>query len=216
MSNAELLTAAIARLPPRRDRPRQLAPELAYGRHRGPAVATARRAAVAMAVLQRRDGSMFVPLTTRPKSLKHHGGQVSLPGGKVEPGESDLQAAMREFQEELGVSLEHATCCGALPPIYVFGSDNLVSPLVLFGEASTDPWRPDLLEVDQVIEMPLEVIRTGRYMVRVTRTRELRRDLTVVGEFKFRTPAIRYGVHRIWGATAMLLAELADLFPPLR
>ena len=134
-------------------------------------------AAVALAVLQRSDGSMFVPLTTRPKSLNHHGGQVSLPGGKVELGESDLQAAVREFQEELGVSLEHATCCGALPPIYVYGSDNLVSPQVLFGNASADPWQPDLLEVDRVIELPLEVLRTRRSI-----------------------------------ETAMLLAELADLF----
>ena len=214
MSTAELLTAAIARLPPRRDRPRQLAPELAYGRHRGPAAASARRAAVALAVLQRSDGSMFVPLTTRPKSLKHHGGQVSLPGGKVELGESDLQAAVREFQEELGVSLDHATCCGALPPIYVYGSDNLVSPQVLFGNASADPWQPDLLEVDRVIELPLEVLRTRRSIVHVPRSRSLMRDGKIVAEFSFRAPAIRFAEHRVWGATAMLLAELADLFEP--
>lgn len=211
MSLAELLTTAIAALPPRRDRARQLAPELAYGRHRGPAATSARRAAVAIAILQRPDGSMFVPLTTRPKSLKHHGGQVSLPGGQVEPGESDLQAAMREFQEELGVSLETAICCGSLPPIYVYASDHLVSPLVLVGEAPRQAWQPDLLEVDRVIEIPLEVLRHKAYWEQVSRSRFLTRDLTTVGEFMFRAPAIRFQEHRIWGATAMLLTELADI-----
>jgi hypothetical protein len=99
---AERLTEAIAALPPRRDTARQLAPALAYGRHRGPAPEMTRRAAVAIALLKRDDGSTFIPLTMRPKSLKHHGGQVSLPGGKVELGESDLQAAMREFTRRDG------------------------------------------------------------------------------------------------------------------
>jgi 8-oxo-dGTP pyrophosphatase MutT (NUDIX family) len=203
---AERLTYAIAALPPRRDRARQLAPELAYGRHRGPAFATTRRAAVAISILKRNDGSFFVPLTTRPKSLKHHGGQVSLPGGKVEIGESDLQAAQREFHEELGVSIEHATHCGSLPPIYVYASDNLVSPIVLVGAAPQVSWEPDLLEVDRVIELPLEVLKSKRSLVRVTRKRAI-----TTGEFKLRTPAIRYNEHRIWGATAMLLMELAEL-----
>lgn len=208
---AERLTEAIAALPPRRDTARQLAPALAYGRHRGPAPEIARRAAVAIALLKRDDGSSFIPLTMRPKSLKHHGGQVSLPGGKVELGESDLQAAMREFAEELGVSLDHAIPCGTLPPIYVYASDNLVSPIVLVADAPREEWKPDLLEVDQVIELPTEVLLSKHSRVRVTRRRAIRRADTIVGEFSFRAPAYRFNEHRIWGATAMLLGELAEL-----
>ncbi len=209
------LTEAIAALPPRRDRSQQLAPELAYGRHRGPAMAITRRAAVAIAMLRRPDGSMFVPLTTRPKSLKHHGGQVSLPGGKVELGESDLQAAQREFQEELGVAIDQATCCGTLPPLFVYGSDNLVSPIVLVGAAPQLPWQPDLLEVDRIIELPIEVLRSRHAIVQITRSRAIKHGNTIVGEFKFRTPAIRFDEHHIWGATAILLSEVAGLLEAL-
>jgi len=210
-SLAQRLTHAIAALPPRRDTVRQLAPELAYGRHRGPAPESARRAAVAITILRRDDGSMFIPLTVRPKSLKHHGGQVSLPGGKVEFGESDLQAAAREFHEEMGVALDDVVCCGSLPPIYVYASDNLVSPMVLVAAAPSGPWKPDLLEVDRVIELPLEVLELKRSKVKVTRTRQVVHNAEVVGQFRFRAPAFRHGEDRIWGATAMLLAELADL-----
>lgn len=208
---AEHLTTEIAALLPRRDTARQLAPSLAYGRHRGPAPKTARRAAVALALLKREDGSIFLPLTMRPKSLKYHGGQISLPGGKVELGESDLQAAMREFQEELGLGLEQPLCCGSLPPMYVYASDNLVSPMVIVASALTSPWQPDLLEVDRVIELPLEVLLGKHTRVRVKRSRAIRRDNESRGEFKFRAPAYRFEDCRIWGATAMLLGELADL-----
>jgi len=208
---SEKLTIAIAALPPRRDTARQLAPSLAYGRHRGPAPKTARRAAVLLALLKREDGSIFLPLTMRPKSLKHHGGQISLPGGKVELGESDLQAALREFHEELGLPLVHPLCCGSLSPLYVYGSDNLVSPLVMVAEAPKTPWQPDLLEVDRVIELPVEVLHSNHTRVRVKRTRAILRDNQSIGELKFTAPAYRYKNFRIWGATAMLLAELGSL-----
>lgn len=208
---SEKLTSAIAALRPRRDTARQLAPSLAYGRHRGPAPETARRAAVVLALLKREDGSIFMPLTMRPKSLKHHGGQISLPGGKVELGESDLQAAMREFHEELGVALEQPLCCGSLPPLYVYASDNLVSPLVIVAAAPKSPWQPDLLEVDRVIELPIEVLLGKHSRVRVKRNRIIFRDTETVGEFQFSAPAYRFEEFRIWGATAMLLGELAEL-----
>jgi len=208
---AEKLTAAIAAMPPRRDTARQLAPSLAYGRHRGPAPETARRAAVAIAILKRADGSAFIPLTLRPKSLKHHGGQISLPGGKVELGESDLQAAMREFHEELGIAIHEPSCCGSLPPVYVYASDNLVSPIVITAAAPSLPWEPDLLEVDRVIELPIEVLGMRRSRVRITRRRAIQREHQTVDEYKFTSPAFRFEDHRIWGATAMLLGELAGL-----
>ena len=81
---------------------RRFAPELSYGRHFGPAPSTARPAAV-IALLVRRAGRWHIPLTVRQAALGRHGGQISLPGGAVEPGESTAQAAERELAEELGV-----------------------------------------------------------------------------------------------------------------
>ncbi len=81
-SLAQVLTERIAGLEPRHDQPQRMTPPLAYGRHRGPAPETARRAAVAITLLQRDDGTFFIPLTLRPTTLKHHGGQVSFPAAK--------------------------------------------------------------------------------------------------------------------------------------
>jgi 8-oxo-dGTP pyrophosphatase MutT (NUDIX family) len=152
----------------------------------------------------------------RPKSLRHHGGQISLPGGKIETGESDLQAALREFEEELGVSLSQATFCGTLPPIYVYASDNLVSPIVLVGDAPSVAWQPDLFEVDRVFELPLEVLLSKKPMSFFSRQRHIMRGDEAVGSFQFKTPVFHHEGHRIWGATAMLLAELSDLFRQFR
>src|SRR5262245_9119768 len=83
----------------------RMAPQLSYGRHAGPAPYTARAAAV-MLLLFRRDHTRrwLLPLTERPATLAHHGGQISLPGGSLDPGELSDAAARRELDEELGVN----------------------------------------------------------------------------------------------------------------
>ena len=78
-------------------------PELAYGRHSGPAPSSARQAAVVV-LLYEHAGEWTTPLTVRPAHLTNHAGQVSLPGGLVEPGETTAAAALRELEEELGVA----------------------------------------------------------------------------------------------------------------
>ena len=77
-------------------------PQASYGRHFGPAPASARPAAV-LVLLYPDAGAWHLPLTLRPMYLADHAGQISLPGGAVEPGESSELAAVRELDEELGV-----------------------------------------------------------------------------------------------------------------
>ncbi len=214
-SLAKVLTQRIAGLAPRHDQPQRMTPPLAYGRHRGPAPETARRAAVAITLLKRADGTFFIPLTLRPKTLKHHGGQVSFPGGKVELGESDLQAAMREFEEELGLSLVDPIHCGSLPPLYVFASNNLVSPQVLVAQAPSQAWRPDVVEVERVIELPLETLLQPKAHAVIKRARIVRVDGDTVDEFKLDIPSYAYQSARIWGATAMLLEDLSRILPAI-
>ncbi len=212
-SLAQLLTERIASLPPRHDQPQAMTPPLCYGRHRGPAPDTARRAAVAITLLKREDGSYYIPLTLRPETLKHHGGQVCFPGGKIEPGETDLQAALREFEEELGVALSEPLYCGALPPLYVFASNNLVSPQVVVAAAPTEPWRPDVNEVDCVIEFPVERLMLPKPHAVFKRARVVQVQGDVVDEFKLDIPSYAYQSLRIWGATAMLLEDLSRILP---
>jgi hypothetical protein len=98
----------------------------------------------------------------------------------------------------MGIVLEHAIPCGTLPPIYVYASDNLVSPIVVVvAEAPTTEWKPDLLEVDRVIELPIEVLKSKRSRVDVTTTRRIRCNDLIVGEFEFRAPAFKYGASNL-------------------
>ena len=115
-------------------------PELSLGRHRGPAPATARQAAV-LVVLYPRDDAWHVPLMLRPLHMPDHAGQVSLPGGMIEPGETPREAALREYTEELGASSDELRLLGELSPLYLFASNFQITPWV--AAARTVPeWRP--------------------------------------------------------------------------
>jgi len=188
-----------------------LAPELSYGRHRGPAPAGARQAAVAVVWLRRRDGRWWLPLTLRPRTLRHHGGQVSLPGGMIEAGETPAQAALREFQEELGHRPVDPLMCGQLDPVYVYNSNNLVFPVVFTATAPSRAWAPEPLEVDRVLEMPLEMLLRPDHCTSPLRSRQILRNHQPVGSFEFKSIAYRLEDHLVWGITGMLLSQLAQM-----
>lgn len=177
---------------------RRFAPELSYGRHFGPAPASARPAAV-LALLLRREGRWHIPLTQRPDHLRH-GGQISLPGGIVEPGESSADAALRELTEELGVE---APCdiIGQLQDSYVFASDFSITPW-LAATTQDLTWIPQADEVERVLELPLDVLLDPQSVGSMTIER---------GPLTLRAPCFCLGQDCIWGATAIILAELAEL-----
>lgn len=184
---------------------------LAYGRHRGPAPRGTRLAAVLVALYRDSRLRWQIPLTLRPRTLQHHGGQISLPGGRIEPGEDPYAAAIREFEEELGVPPRVLQRCGELSHQYVYASGNLVHPVVAIVERPRTPWRPDPIEVEQVVELPLNVLLDPGCRVAPTRTLNLRRGGGSVGTVAVQTPAIEYRHHHIWGATALILDQLAQI-----
>jgi 8-oxo-dGTP pyrophosphatase MutT (NUDIX family) len=210
----------------------RMSPTLAYGRHRGPARNRSRIAAVAVALF-RRGNVWMVPTTLRPKFLMHHGGQICLPGGRVETGEDVCQAARREFHEELGVECRIKQICGQLSTQYVYASDNVVHPIVMIIEAPTQPWKPDPSEVEQVIEIPLSRLLATNCRTTVVREKSVCQGGAVVDVMSFRAPAFIAHVPElpsqvgtpltqvespiessgpvIWGATAMILDQLAHL-----
>jgi 8-oxo-dGTP pyrophosphatase MutT (NUDIX family) len=176
---------------------RRMSPELAYGRHSGPAPCTARAAAVMVLFFCRGDG-WHLPITQRPTALSRHGGQISLPGGRIEPGETAEVAAIRELIEELGV-VSPVHVLGRLPERYVFASDYTVTPLV--GWTDNEPtWAPDAREVERIVELPLETLFDPDAIGEMLIQR---------GPLSFRAPCFEYRNDRIWGATAVILAELA-------
>ncbi|OYP36722.1 NUDIX hydrolase [Rhodopirellula sp. MGV] len=202
---------------------RRLSPRLAYGRHRGPARRGCRHAAVVIVIYPHREtGRPCIALTRRPMTLSHHAGQICLPGGRVENGEVAIEAAKREYHEELGVELDRATCLGTLPKIYVYASDNLVDTFVLVHQDHLPVWAPDPTEVDQVIEIPLSALsRLGRTAAdSIVQIDSVRRGKVAEGDevfnYGFSYPAIDLvdcegRQHQVWGATAMLLAQWGEV-----
>lgn len=185
-----------------------MAPALAYGRHRGPCRRRSRIAAVAIMLYRNAEGEWIIPLTLRPDAISHHAGQVALPGGQLEQRETPEQAAIREFEEELGVRPVIRQCCGELSTQFVYASDNRVHPLVFLIDPPTTPWSPDPVEVAEVIELPLLSLSDPDSRIDTIRHRTLWRDGRPVGELAFRAPTFRCQPRPIWGATAIILDEL--------
>ncbi len=142
-------------------------------------------------------------LIRRPSTMKNHGGQIAFPGGRRENHDSDLvQTALREAQEEIGIDREAIMVFGELTAVYVQVSDFVIYPVV--GWLSEKPeLMIDPSEVDEVIIISLEDIASE--VNRCNREME-----TMSG--KISVPGYEINGCFIWGATAMILAELVDIY----
>jgi 8-oxo-dGTP pyrophosphatase MutT (NUDIX family) len=157
-------------------------------------------AAVLVGLVPRVEG-MQVLLTRRTDALRRHAGQVSFPGGRIEPGDRDAAAAaIRETGEEIGVAPGALSPLGWLDPLATV-TGFLVLPLVA-AVAPSYRAQPDPGEVDEVFEVPLEFLM-GEANLRRVPLQWQGRERTVL-EFADRgQPRLR-----IWGATASILFNL--------
>ena len=176
---------------------RTMESELAYGRHFGPPRVDARPAAV-VALLHRLDGYWHLPLMVRPETLAHHAGQISLPGGLVEPGETSEEAALRELEEELGIARFGVLLLGQLSPLYLFGTNFWITPWVAVSRGGIGV-TPNAAEVREVLQVPLTDLCDPKIRGQHVENR---------GTFQFRAPHFLWHGYQIWGATSMILAEL--------
>lgn len=164
------------------------------------APANSRIAAALLLLYPHRDG-VAVPLTVRANHLARHAGQISLPGGATDPGETLVQAALREASEEIGVDPGSVRVLGELTPVHVLVSGFTLHPIV--GIADARPAfqaAPD--EVEEVLEVSLADIRDASRIRQGTRIRE-----GVAIEY----PYFDILGHQVWGATAMVLGEFICL-----
>lgn len=183
------------------DTHRELAPQYAYGRHRGPAPRFAHQASVIIAMIPQSNNEWSIPLTLRPAQMADHGGQVSLPGGRAESGESVWRTACREFGEELGCSTEYMQALGELTSVYVYASRHRVTPII--GVCSLRPtFKPNPDEVAELIMLPVSQLIADDAISIGTLQR---------GTSHFDAPGFRIGEHFVWGATAMILGDFRAL-----
>ena len=154
--------------------------------------------------------SYAVPLTVRRADLPDHAGQISLPGGRIDEGETAEAAALREAAEEIGVDPSRVRILGSLTPLYVLVSRFVITTFV--GVAAERPtFRLAEREVAELIEAPLHQLRDRSNLHWGHRTRE--GYLVDFPYFSLANPGAPHGpdTHQVWGATAMILGEFISL-----
>jgi 8-oxo-dGTP pyrophosphatase MutT (NUDIX family) len=142
-----------------------------------------------------------IVLTVRAGTLGRHSGQVSLPGGVIEPGETFEQAALREAHEEVGLSPDGVRVVGALTALDIPVSGFRLQPIVAVTETRPQ-LAPSHAEVARILEVDLDDLVNPAHLVSTERERD---------GIALTVPAFHVAGHEIWGATAMVLAEFLAL-----
>ncbi len=156
-----------------------------------------------MLLLFTSENELHALLIKRTEQMKHHAGQVAMPGGRVEPGETALQSALRETWEEIGINPASIQILGVLSDLYVQVSRFLIHPFVGWIE-DINNLKINKNEVEKIISFPIKKMNA-----QIDET-----DIhTVTGTLK--VPCFKFDNEIIWGATSMILMEFYDLIKPL-
>lgn len=155
-------------------------------------------AAVLVPLIDRPAG-LTVLLTERSVAMPDHPGQISFPGGRLEPGDADaVAAAIREAGEEVGMPASSVEVVGFLEA-HMTLTGFAVTPVVALVTPDFE-FRIDEREVSQLIEIPMSFLTDSRNQGSEERE---------VSGRRLRLPVFHYAGHRVWGATAFMLAELS-------
>ena len=149
-------------------------------------------------LLYEENGNIKFPLTKRAEYTGAHSGQVSLPGGKADPGEDAVATALRECEEEIGVNRNDIEVIGTLSDFFVMPSNFMVTP-VIATVAGDVIFKPDSHEVVRVIKADLEDIVKDDAMKQ--------KEILAAGRFRMNAPHFEIEGEIVWGATAMMLNE---------
>jgi len=158
------------------------------------------QAAAALVPIVLRTDAPTVLLTVRSRHLRRHAGQISFPGGALDPADADAAAAaMRETEEEVGISRRFIEPIGYLPDHFVGSGFRLTPVVALLQPLFT--LQPQFSEVEEVFELPLAfALTSANYRLR---RRQLRGTEVEYWE-------LSYGARNIWGATARVLVSLRE------
>ncbi|NJK80629.1 MAG: CoA pyrophosphatase [Chloroflexaceae bacterium] len=167
---------------------------------RKPAAGRTPREAAVLILLYPQDDDLWFPLTVRSPHLPQHRGEVSLPGGSVDPEDADLVAtALRETHEELGIDPAQIEVIGTMSSFYIPASNFQLTPVV--GVTTEAPEIvPNPYEIDSVLHVPLRLLLSGETIIE--------EEWTLHG-MRLIVPFFAIEGYKVWGATALLLSELA-------
>lgn len=146
-------------------------------------------------------GQLYTCLTKRASGMKNHPGQISLPGGKIEKGESPEVAALRETREEVGVDPADVLILGRLSEVYVQVSRYRILPVVGWMDHMPD-FEINVAEAEKVILFPIQPV----FLEQLLKNFPVQTSTGLLN-----VPCFVFDDEVIWGATAMILAEFLDL-----
>ncbi len=147
-------------------------------------------------------GELHLVLTRRTDTVGNHKGQISFPGGRVDQEDaSPAHTAVREACEEIGVCTGELRVLGALTPLYIPPSDYTIYPFVAY-LPERPQFSPQPGEVAELLEVPVSYFADDRHV--------MVEDWTIRDEMR-RVPFFDVHGHKVWGATAMVLAEFAEV-----
>jgi 8-oxo-dGTP pyrophosphatase MutT (NUDIX family) len=162
-----------------------------------------------LVLLYPQDGGdqLHLVLTRRTDTVGSHRGQISFPGGSVDPEDaSTAHTALREACEEIGVCADELRLLGDLTPLYIPPSDFRIYPHVAYA-ARQPQFNPQPDEVAELLEVPLSHFLDER---------SIAVEKWIIRDQPMRIPFFRVHGHKVWGATAMVLAELAEVIAGIR
>ena len=159
----------------------------------------------ALLLIYPHDDTLHIVLTVRGSRLRNHTGQVSLPGGRVDAGETFEATALREAAEEIGIDPATVVLLGRLTPLHIPASGFLLHPIV--GYTSMRPaFQRAEWEVARIIEAPVARLSEPGVIKREIRTRVVKGQSIDVD-----VPYFDVDGEKVWGATAMVLAEFCAI-----
>ncbi len=154
-------------------------------------------------LLYKKKEEFYLVLTQRHTYEGAHSGQISFPGGKVEEEDASVEAtALRETEEEIGVSASTINVLGRLTDLFIIASNFNVRPVVGFLDQVPN-FIIDPREVDHIIEVKLTDLMDDSIIGS--------KEMLFKGKYKIQAPYFDFNGHHVWGATAMMLAEFKEV-----
>lgn len=162
------------------------------------------RQSAVLVLMYPRSNELHLVFTKRKVYKGVHSGQMSFPGGKVEPSDTDFtETALREAQEEVGVNPRNLQLLGSLSELYIPPSNFLVYPTVAFCDSDVC-FVPQVEEVEEIVEIPVSFFMDAANV-------KMNAEITLYDGMRIKAPAYVYESHIIWGATAIMLSEFTYL-----